>query len=359
MKKYSLYITALLMLTMFFSCENDQFIDEIFTEPKASFSINEKEYFNVFESIKFKNTGSGQKFVVWPGDVSHIYGQTGNNGYACNEDGTFSYSYQEPGEYTAVWIASSIKANGEIVTSKDSVKIKVVTLNGGLKSFSITRMLAMSEYGSGFFYSSEGEFVTENRIVCPMPYVLWPKAIKRTLGVKFDLESNFAKLYWETETGDIELQSESTTKVFRFDTSSDANGKLYPQTLKTKMSSGYETEYEIAAMIIPEFTSFSVNGVDAVKKRDLSAFNKFILDITLPAGTDKTALVPQFVVMNNDPYLIDSRNIVSVKVNGVEQTSGTTAVNFSAPVEYVITYSVPGSDGYTYTQDAYFQVTVK
>lgn len=355
MRKYNIYATMLLVLTMMFSCENDQFIDKIYVEPKASFSINEKEFFNVFESIKFQNTGSGQKFVVWPGDISHVYGQTGNNGYACNEDGTFSYAYQEPGEYTAVWIASSIKANGEIVSSVDSVKIKVVTLNGGLKSFSITRMLAMSEYGSGFFYTSEGEFVTENRIVCPMPYVLWPKAIKRTLGVKFDLESNFARLYWETETGDVELQSESTTKVFRF----DQNDELVPQTLKTKMSSGYETVYEVTAMMIPEFTLFSINGVNAVKKRDLSAFNKFILEVTLPSGTDKTALIPQFVVMNNDPYLINSRNVITVKANNIEQTSESTVVDFSAPVEYVITYSVPGSDEYTYTQQAYFQVAVK
>ena len=354
MRKYNIYAVVLLALTMMFSCENDQFIDDIYTDPKAAFSINEKEYFNVFESIKFQNTGTGQKFVVWPGDVSHVYGQTGNNGYACNEDGSFSYSYQEPGEYMAVWIASSIKANGDIVSSMDSVKIKVATLNGGLKSFSITRMQALSEYGSGFFYNSDGEFVAENRIVCPMPYVLWPKAINRTLGVKFDLESSFAKLYWETEAGDVELQSENTNKVFRF----DKDNKLYPQTLKTKMSSGYETKYEIAAMIIPEFTLFSINGVEAVKKRDLSAFNKFISTITLSEDIDETALIPQFEVMNNDPDLIDSQKIIFVKVNNQEQISGVTVVDFSTPVEYIITYSIPGSDGYVYVQQAYFQVTI-
>jgi hypothetical protein len=324
-------------------------------EPKAAFSIDDQDAFSVFESVHFTNKGQGQKFVVWPGDNGHKYGNTGDNGYACNEDGTFSYSYQEPGEYTAVWIASSIKANGDIVYKSDSVKIKVEALDGGLGSFSITRMAKIADFGSDFFYESYGSFVEANRIVCPMPYSLWPSYIRRTLGVKFALSSSFATLYWVSPTGNVALTSESTTKVFRF----DSNSQLEPQTLKVITSSGIEKEYEVAALVIPEFTAFSINGVAGTRTRDITAFNKFNIVVDLPDGTDLTSLVPQFKVMNNDGNLITGTKIVSVKVNDVAQTSGTSAVNFSSPVSYVIRYSVPGSNGYTYQYDSYYTVTVK
>jgi hypothetical protein len=355
MKNIKLIYSLIVTLFVLTSCDNRAFIDDIYVEPKAAFSIDDQDAFSVFESVHFTNKGQGQKFVVWPGDNEHKYGETGNYGYACNEDGTFSYSYQEPGEYTAVWIASSIKANGQIAYSTDSVKITVEALDGGLSSFSITRMAKITDFGSDFFYESYGSFVESNRIVCPMPYTLWPTYIRRTLGVKFALSSSFATLYWASSTGNVALTSESTTKVFRF----DSNSQLEPQTLKVITSSGVEKDYEIAALIIPEFTVFSINGVAGTRTRDISAFNKFNVVVDLPDGTDVTSLVPQFTVMNNDANLMTSTKTVSVEVDNVDQTSGTSSVNFSSPVSYVIKYSVPGSDGYTYEYESYYTVTVK
>ncbi len=355
MKNLKLIYSLIASVFFLASCDNKAFIDDIYVAPKAAFSIDAQDAFSVFQSVHFTNKGEGQKFVVWPGDNGHQYGKTGNSGYACNEDGTFSYSYQEPGEYTAVWIASSIKANGEITSSTDSVKIKVVALDGGLSSFSVTRMAKIADFGSDFFYESYGSFVDANRIVCPMPYSLWPNYIRRTLGVKFALSSSFASLYWVSPTGNVALTSESTTKVFRF----DSNSQLEPQTLKVITSSGVQKDYEIAALVIPEFTAFSINGVAGTRTRDITAFNKFNIVVDLPDGTDPTSLVPQFKVMNNDENLITSTKTVSVKVNDVAQVSGTSAVNFSSPVSYVVSYSVPGSNGYVYHYESYYTVTVK
>lgn len=355
MKKISYLISILIGLALLSSCDNEKFIDDIYVTPKAAFSIDDKESFQVFESVHFKNLGTGMNFVVWPGDEGHVYGKTGNNGYACNTDGSFSYSYQEPGEYMAVWIASSIDSDGKITSSKDSVKIKVVAAMGGLTSFSITRMARMNDFGSNFFYESYGKFLDEDHIVCPMPYRLWPSYIRRTLGIKFSMSSDFAKLYWETAGGDVELISESTTKVFRF----DENNQLEPQTIKVRMSSGNEDKYEIVALIIPEFSSFKINGVTGVQTRDVTAFNKFKIAVTLPSGTDLTQLVPEFVIMNNDANLLTATKTATVTVDGVNQNSGQTQVDFSSPVNYVITYSVPGSNGYTYTSECFYEVTVK
>lgn len=355
MKKIIYIVSLILGLGSFSSCENEAFIDDIYVTPRAAFSIDDKEVFDVFESVHFTNKGEGQRFAVWPGDVSHVYGETGNNGFACNSDGTYSYSYQEPGEYTAVWVASSINSKGEVVLSVDSTKIRVEAMEGGLASFSITRMAKLADFGSSFFYESYGDFVTTNRIVCPMPYTIWPNYVRRTLGVKFALDSEFAKLYWESADGEVELASESTTKVFRF----DANNELEPQTIKVRMVSGVEYKYEVAALVIPEFTSFTINGVKAVQTRDLSAFNKFKMEIDLPDGTDLTALVPEYIVMKDDASLLTSTKVATVTADGMPQVSGQTTVDFSTPVNYTIKYTVPGSDGYQYEYETYYEITVK
>lgn len=352
------YINLIGLVTFFLSlsaCQNDVFIDEMYVDPEASFSIGSKQNFDVFETVNFKNEGEGQKFVVWPGDFSHVYGKSGNNGLACNGDGSFSYAYQEPGVYNAVWIATSIKANGEIASSIDSIKITVLAQNGGLSSFSITRIARMNDYGSTFFYESYGKFVSDKNIICPMPYQLWTtSAIKRTVGVKFSLNSNLAKLNWKLTEGDVLLTSESATKVFRF----DKDLKLVPQTIAVQNTAGDETNYDVMAMVIPEFTQFSINGIEGVRTRDLSAFNKFNIVIDLPDNTNLTTLTPSFVVFNNDANLIDSQRTIVVKVANTNQVSNVTSNSFVNPVKYVISYAV-NIGGYTYNYDSEYSISVK
>lgn len=355
MKKITYILSFIIGMGTLSSCENEDFIDDIYVTPRAAFGIDDKAAFDVFESVHFTNKGEGQRFAVWPGDVGHVYGMAGNNGFACNSDGTYSYSYQEPGEYMAVWVASSIKASGEVVLSVDSAKITVEAMEGGLTAFSVTRMARIADFGSSFFYESYGDFVTDTRIVCPMPYTIWPNYVRRTLGVKFTLDSDFAELYWESAGGEVKLASESTTKVFRF----DVNNELEPQTLKVRMVSGVEYDYEVAALVIPEFTAFTINGVKAVQTRDVSAFNKFKMEVDLPDGTDRTALVPEFVIMKDDATLLTADKTATVTADGILQVSGQTAADFSMPVNYTIKYTVPGSDGYKYEYETYYEITVK
>ncbi|WP_455584993.1 hypothetical protein [Bacteroides sp.] len=354
MKNFIFICSAIITFCTLVSCDNEHFIDDIYIKPQAKFMIDDKPFFQVFESVHFFNHGTGQKFTVWPGDASHIYGEKGSTGFACNTDGTFSYSYQEPGTYNAVWIASSIKANGDIVFSVDSVKIKVEATEGGLISFSLPRMARLSDYGSSFFYESYGQFIEKDRILCPIPYKLWPNYIRRAVGVKFQLGSTFAKLNWASEGGDVELVSESTAKVLRFDQSD----QLQPQILKVITSSGKTDTYEVVAMVIPELTSFSIEGIEGVVSRDLSAFNKFKIQLQLPTDIDRTTLIPSFEVFKNDPNLLTSDKTVKVTVDGITQTSGITPVNFTTPITYVLTYTISGSEGYKYTYDTYYEITV-
>ncbi|MDP4276180.1 MAG: hypothetical protein Q8914_00970 [Bacteroidota bacterium] len=356
MKKRLFYLLSGFFLLATLSCSNNAFIDDLYVKPQASFTIDNKSLFDVFEAVHFTNTGSGQKFVVFPGDTTHVYGKAGNTGFSCNSDGTYSYSYQEPGEFTAVWVASSINSSGDVMTSVDSVKIKVVAADGGLSAFSIPRVYKLTDFGSSFFYESYGEFVNDTCLICPMPYAFWTKsAIKKVLGVKFALDSGLASLYWESpSSGDVSLISESTNKVFSF----YEGTKLEPQTIKVVTSSGYVTRYEAVCMVIPEFTTFKINNISGTQTRDITAFNKFNIALKLPAGTSLTNLAPEFVVMANDVNLIDETRTVKVSINGQTQTSGVSTVDFSAPVQYVVTYSTTGKKGQIYNYSTTYNVTV-
>lgn len=73
-----------------------------------------------------------------------------------------------------------------------------------------------------------------------------------------------------------------------------------------------------------QFLSFSINGLDGV----IVDTN---ISVVLPSGTDISSLVATFTIKG-----------VSVKVNDVEQQSGITINNYSAPVEYVV-YSENGT----------------
>ena len=112
MKKIRVLLYSLLAVLMLVSCDENGYLRDLYVVPKAAFEI-EKDTYDVFESVHFVNKGSGQYYVVYPGDANHVYGKEGDTGFAAASDGTFSYSYQEPGTFNAVWVASSINENGE------------------------------------------------------------------------------------------------------------------------------------------------------------------------------------------------------------------------------------------------------
>lgn len=349
------YIISAVLLLLISSCSNTAFIDDLYVTPKASFTASASEV-EAFTSVKFMNTGTGENYAIYTGDDSHVYGETGNSGFATNSDGTYSYAYTSPGVYTVVWVASSIKANGEVAHSVDSTKVTVKVTNGGIDKFSIPKLIKTSDFGSSFFYESYGD-TTSNYITCPMLYQLWTNGtLKKAVGVKFTLKSSLSSLYWASTSGDVVLTSESTTKLLNF----YDGAALVPQTLKVVTASGYSTNYEVAAMLIPEFTTFTINGVSGTRTRDSNSYSKFNMTVDLPDGTDLTTLVPNFVVMANDANLINNdTKVVSVTANSVKQTSGVSSVDFTKTVEYVITYSVTSNSGHVYTYNSIYEVTVK
>ena len=217
MRKIVNIVLIIFSMNILIACDPDAFLDDLFEQPVAAFDIEKKEY-NVFESVKFTNTGKGQKFVVYPGDEGHLYKNNTDVGFPTTSDGKFSYSYQEPGIYNAVWVASSVDKDGNIITDVDSVKVEVVARDGGLESFSIQRIYKMPEYTTATFYNSEGIFISPDTILCPILFESWRNAsfntVKIPLGVKFSLSSTLAELYWIHENVPVLIESERTSSKF-------------------------------------------------------------------------------------------------------------------------------------------------
>jgi hypothetical protein len=366
--KINVIILSLLVLSAFCGC-TDKYIDDLYVEPDASFKIaqdSDKSFFEVFETVNFKSTGAGQNFVIFTGDKGHVYGESGATGYAATSDGLFSYSYQEPGEYKVTWVASSIKDDGTIVSKSSESTVVVKATNGGLDQFSISNFYNMAEY-SNSAYEAAGKFVDGTTVVCPLIFESWKKfsllSKLKKLTTTFRLASSLANLYWidPTDNTEYELVSGSTaTRVVSF---TDASGKLAVQKFKVVTASGNTTEYNMAALMIPEITSFSVNvgGTDykATITRETASYDKFDAVLSLPDGTDLTSLKPEFVVLENNSSLTDGTNY-AVTVGGVNQTSGVTSVDFtSKQVNYNISMSLLGNSDPKYTLSAQLIVTIK
>lgn len=81
MKKIRVLLYSLLAVLMLVSCDENGYLEDLYVAPKAAFEI-EKDTYDVFESVHFVNKGSGQYYVVYPGDANHVYGKEGDTGFA-------------------------------------------------------------------------------------------------------------------------------------------------------------------------------------------------------------------------------------------------------------------------------------
>lgn len=354
------YIIMLCMTICLGACNGDAYLEELYITPEASFSMEKSEY-QVLEVVRFANTGKGTSFVVWPGNTGHCYGVQGDTGFATGSDGSFSYSYDEPGEYEVVWIASSINGDKDIVLEKASRKIKIVDNNGGLDKFIIGNICKMPEYAGSVYYNSTGEFISSDTIMCPILWAAWKDAKVNTIKAKqlitFELTSSTSKLSWYDKAEDTnrEIKSAiSTSRIVNF----VENDKLAVQKFTVETSSGYSKSYYVAPVMIPAFTSFSIGGAEATITRDVSFYNRYNVVVTLPENTDITRAIPEFVVMNDDTNLLDGTNC-KVTVDGVLQTSGVSTIDLSEDsAVYDIEYRMLGVDNELLIQHSQMHVRI-
>ena len=359
MKKIRVLLYSLLAVLMFVSCDENGYLEDLYVAPKAAFEI-EKDTYDVFESVRFVNKGSGQYYVVYPGDANHVYGKEGDTGFATASDGTFSYSYQEPGIFNAVWVASSINENGEREFQVDSVTVKVVALDGGLDNLRINNIYRMPEYAGTVYYSSYGEFISADSLICPILFDAWRDAtfnsIKARQLVNFELSSNLAEMYWIDPAGEEKriVSGSTASRIVEF----VQDGKLKIQNFRVITASGVVSNYYVAPVMIPKMTKFSINGVEGTVTRDIAYYNRYNITLQVADDIDLSNVIPVFETMNNDPNLLDGTNC-RVTIDGVEQISGVTPVDFSqGDVTYTIDYNFMGNSNPKLTQQALVTVSV-
>ena len=325
-------------------CDSNGYLDDLYTAPQADFTTDKTEY-SVLETVYFVNAGEGTSFTVWPGNTGHCYGTDGDTGFATGSDGTFAYSYDEPGEYEVVWIASSIDTDKRPVFSTARRRISVVDRNGGLDRFVISNLYRMREYAGTVYFNSTGEKISSDSLLCPVIWDAWRSAkvnsIQALQLIEFELTSSTATFSWlDQSTGALRpLRSGiSTSRIVNFMN----DGRPAVQKFVVTTSSGNETPYYVAPVLIPAFTAFSINGVKGTIERDIAFYDRYNVTVKLPASTDLTELTPEFTVMNGDAALLDGTNL-KVMLGGVPQTSGTSTVDFSSgQAVYTLHYRMAG-----------------
>ena len=203
----------------------------------------------------------------------------------------------------------------------------------------------MREYAGTVYFNSTGEKISSDSLLCPVIWDAWRSAkvnsIQALQLIEFELTSSTATFSWlDQSTGALRpLRSGiSTSRIVNFMN----DGRPAVQKFVVTTSSGNETPYYVAPVLIPAFTAFSINGVKGTIERDIAFYDRYNVTVKLPASTDLTELTPEFTVMNGDAALLDGTNL-KVMLGGVPQTSGTSTVDFSSgQAVYTLHYRMAG-----------------
>ena len=93
--------------------------------------------------------------------------------------------------------------------------------------------------------------------------------------------------------------------------------------------------------------SFSLAGVNGRLELAAGDYNEFVMTVDLPDGTDLSSLAAEWTTYDEGH--------TRVWVNGVEQQSGVSSLDYSEPIEFTLAYTQPKDPADSY--DGSFQVS--
>ena len=313
MKKQN--ILLLFSLLFLYSCEKEEKV----IIPVAQFIVSATEV-SVNETVTFEYTGEGAKqVVIYTGDEGHNYDlkALSNTGLVMNK-GILTYSYKTPGQYKAVLLASNYDKEGkQILFDTAEIDIRVVDNGTALRYVYLKRDVYNKEISGQ---------ITGNHILFAVPYKV--RISGRDIAVNIERQridiAAFSDAAIITVDGE-EYVSTPASRLINYDLTK-------PHVVKVISDAGDTQEHEIKALHYPIFETFSINGVQgSVAECSDFDFDKMYVTVTLPPGTDRTALVPTF----------GSADAEIIKIGDVEQVSGVNAVNFTNPVTYTLKTWIP------------------
>lgn len=286
----------------FFSCKEDTVLT-----PKAEINVNQSQ-FSINESMVIHFTGIAQQVVIYTGDDSHNYElrNQSNSGLVVNK-GLFTYSYATPGVYKVVCVASTYT---ELATDlkKDTCSFTVTVTDDvtEISKLSCPQIL----YDEIFAERHEND----------QWLMKLPRKVKYNVSTPAISLSQKLKFYIESDSTKVSINGAGYASATKYDLSS-------PLNISVKSNVGTTRLYKLYTLYYPEFATFSLAGVVGILVRNEFDYSTYILQITLPVGTDISSLVPVFTTTSTTD---------KAYIGDTEQVSGSTPVDFSQGVTYRI-----------------------
>ncbi|MDD3322878.1 MAG: hypothetical protein PHS59_15675 [Paludibacter sp.] len=306
MKKSIIYLFGILFVLSLTACQDEDKINN----PKASIEVS-KQVLNINESVQFTFNGLGQQVSIFTGDKNHIFDSInrGSSGLVFNKGGVFNYAYRTPGKYKVVIIASNYTDNATtLLNDTCSVYINVVDSDASISSIICPQILFDQVAATNF----------GNDWLVRLPQKVLYKGTTATISSKEKLA--------------ITMSSDSAKFIVNNSkyVSTLAYELINPVSINVKPYTGDTVKYKLYMLYYPEFSTFNIMNIAATLTRNTYSYNQMQLNVKLPVGTDFSSLVPQFTLSQGQ----------HVYINGIEQISSVSQVNFSAPIVYQLQNSV-------------------
>jgi hypothetical protein len=308
--KNNYILSAIIFFSLaFISCKEEEP-----TAPNASVYIPENTLYRINESVTFEFTGKAQAVSVFTGDLNHDYDSisSGNTGFVVNKN-KFSYAYQRPGTYKAVFVASNYNDGAtSILSDTCSVTIRVIDDDTEIKTLTCPKVL----------YDEITANNTGNDWLVCLPQKILFSGKTGTISSKQRLSITVA-----SDSSVIKVDGEpfSATKTYEL---------KEPLSIQVTAHSGDIRDYTLYMQYYPEFETYKISGLTGTVQRSEFNYDIMTVDITVPDGTDVSSLIPEFTVLQGQ----------EVYIGETLQVSGTSAVDFSAPVIYTLKNTVPGKN---------------
>ncbi|OJV36155.1 MAG: hypothetical protein BGO29_00985 [Bacteroidales bacterium 36-12] len=288
-------------------------VEEELTLPVASVEVS-KVVYGINESVVFNFIGEAQQVSIFTGDKAHNYDlfeSGGNTGFVVNK-GTFSYSYKQPGTYKVVVVASNYSEGaGNMLKDTTSVTIRVIDEDVTIKSLSCPRVL---------YDEIAAESINDTDWLIRLPQRILFRGQQANIPSNQRLAATLASDSTLMLVDGIKF---STTTTYQLNN---------PLTLSLTAHAGNVMDYTLYMLRLPEFAVFKIADVDGVLTRSEFNYDKMTMTVTLPAGTDKTNLIPEFTLSQGQ----------EVFVNDMLITSAVSVIDFSSPVIFRIRNTYPG-----------------
>lgn len=293
----------MLAAAAFTACDSE---DEA-TQPTARIEI-EQDTYNINESMTVHFTGNAENVVIYTGDSGHDYElrEQSNTGLVVNK-GLFTYAYTTPGVYKVVCLVTNHSNEGQVVmrdTCSAYVRVKDDVTQ-------LDRISAPAVYYDEVFADNLGG----GNWLMVLPRKLLYKNKTLTVPLKQKL-----KFYIESSTSTIAIDGADYNSTTKYDLAST-------HEITVTSNEGTVATNKLLTLNYAIFKSFALLGKTGTLGYSEYDYSTYTMDVKVPAGSDISAVAPKFAMTaaNERAY-----------INGVEQVSEVTKVDFTKPVTYTL-----------------------